>query len=201
MAGLDRTLLPGTGPIGGPRVHFTGGGRKVTRAIGQPTSVMLSHWRTWVEDLDVVPEDFYSAVRTAVVRRQIPDTVFSRVAWPQRDLFPPGHTCLRIVLNEYIFDIRGAQFGGGFFVSWWLGKKRAGVLAWIPGLWRLFKRSTQPIVSQSFDADFMVQEAMRSAVQEAIESVSGNTPPRARVDSGPCDERTDDMAPASPRRL
>lgn len=86
-----------------------------------------SHWHRSFEGLlDVTPKEFYARVEDAVERRQIPDVVRSRVDWHEGGMLSAKREYLRVQRNQYVFDICGAPFGNGFFVSSWAGEFRSG---------------------------------------------------------------------------
>jgi len=92
---------------------------------------VISHWYKLLESLQYSALEFYSAVEKAVADRQIPSTSTSRVDRHEGGVLSARREYLRIERGQYIFDVCGAPFGKGFFVSWWLSERRSpfGVLA------------------------------------------------------------------------
>jgi hypothetical protein len=88
-------------------------------AIPSPAAI-LSHWHTLLENFQTAPLDFYSLVEDAVKRREIPNIEVSRVDWSESGVFSAKREYLRVARGPYVFDICGAPFGTGFFVSSWL---------------------------------------------------------------------------------
>jgi len=87
-------------------------------------SATISHWNHLIENLKASPKDFYVSVERAVRDRKAPEIAISRVDWKESGLFSAEREYLRVSRGKYIFDICGAPFGEGFFVSWWLGEAR-----------------------------------------------------------------------------
>lgn len=106
--------------------------------------------------------EFYSSVESAVERRQIPDGGRSRVDWREGGLLSAKREYLRVRRNEYTFDICGAPFGTGFFVSWWLTEP----LGCLGGIFR--RRTTY----YRIDTALMFQEAVHSGVLEVIDGMT-----------------------------
>ncbi len=84
---------------------------------------ILSHWCKLIENLQTSSLDFYAAIEQAIKRREVPDTTSSRVEYQEGGIFSAKREYLRVERKNLAFDICGAPFGTGFFVSSWLGKE------------------------------------------------------------------------------
>ncbi len=84
--------------------------------------IVFSHWYQLIENLQASPMEFYASVEEGIKRRQLPDAKVSRVDWREGGLFSAQREYLRVGRGRNVFDICGAPFGNGFFVSWWLGE-------------------------------------------------------------------------------
>jgi hypothetical protein len=80
------------------------------------------HWHTHVEGFSTSALDFYELVRTAVMRRKIPDLLISEVEWHESGLGSGKRVYLRVSHENLNFDICAAPFGTGYFFSWWLAR-------------------------------------------------------------------------------
>jgi hypothetical protein len=78
---------------------------------------MLSHWSQHVEGLNQSTQQFYAMVEAAVEKRKIPDVKFSRVDFKEGGIFSSSREYLRIARGDLRYDICGAPYGNGFFVS------------------------------------------------------------------------------------
>lgn len=85
---------------------------------------VISHWSTLVENLQGSPLEFYQSVEAALQRRQIPETKNDRVDYKEAGLLSAKREYLQVGRENLIFDICGAPFGTGFFVSWWLAEPK-----------------------------------------------------------------------------
>ena len=86
---------------------------------------VLSHWCKLFENLQMAPLEFYATIEQAVKRREIPNIEISRVDWSESGIFSARREYLRISRGRHVFDICGAPFGTGFFVSSWLARPQA----------------------------------------------------------------------------
>ncbi len=141
---------------------------------GAPT--VLSHWYQLLEGFqDTTPQTFYAAVETAVEGRQLPDTKRSRVTYAEGGMFSAKREYLRVQRREHLFDICGAPFGNGFFVSWWLGEVPSGLLlifGEIPILGALARSFVRPGSYYLADTAQMFQSAVHSAVLEVVDQMT-----------------------------
>jgi hypothetical protein len=85
---------------------------------------VLSHWSTLIENFQASPLAFFQAVEAAVGRREVPQTQNSRVDIREGGMLSAKREYLHITRERMVFDICGAPFGTGFFVSWWLSEDR-----------------------------------------------------------------------------
>ena len=128
-----------------------------------------------IEGLQASPQEFFAAVEQEIQRRETPDTKFTRIDWREGGLMSAKREYLRVRRKDLAFDVCGAPFGNGFFVSWWLGEVPSGLLAFlasIPGLgifvyWylRIFKTETY----YKYDTASMFQGLVHAAVLSVID--------------------------------
>lgn len=69
--------------------------------------------------------EFYASVEEAIERRGVREATLSRVDWREGGVLTAKREYLRVRRGSHVFDICGAPFGNGFFVSSWLGEVRA----------------------------------------------------------------------------
>lgn len=142
---------------------------------------IISHWYHLIDNAQASSKEFYASVEQYLQKRQVPDVQTSRVDWPEGGPFSPRREYLRVQRKDYIFDVCAAPFGSGFFFSWWLGQAE-GCLAAIGNIavigifvrW-LFK----PLTYYQIDTALMFQEAVRGAVNDAIDQMTSSRGLRA----------------------
>lgn len=138
-------------------------------------SLIISHWYQLIEGLEASPKAFYTSVEEAVGRRQLPKAELHRIDWPEGGLLSPKREYLRVGRGEHTFDVCGAPFGNGFFVSWWLGEIPSGclnLLVSIPIVGGLFERLVRPATYYRIDTALMFQSAVHAAVMEVVDGLT-----------------------------
>lgn len=135
-----------------------------------------------IEGLNASPNEFFDAVEQAVQEKQLEKAKHSRINWKEGGLLSAKREYLRIRRQEYAFDVCGAPFGNGFFVSWWLGEVPSGLLAFlisIPLIGPLIERSARPQTYYRIDTASMFQSLVHSAVLQVIDGMTNNQGVRA----------------------
>jgi len=84
--------------------------------VAEQTEI-LSQWYRHFEGLSQSVDQFYASVEAAVKRRSIPEVKFDRVNLKEGGLLSASREYLRIKRGDLRYDICGAPFGNGFFVS------------------------------------------------------------------------------------
>ena len=142
---------------------------------------VFSHWYFLMEDFNTSALEFYRSVEQALERRGIPDLKYSRIDCQEGGLLSAKREYLRVKRKQFVFDICGAPFGNGFFVSWWLGEIPSGLaaicytLSAIPILGLFFalllRVIVRPLTYYKMDTALMFQESVRTAVVEVIDGL------------------------------
>ncbi|HEY6803865.1 MAG TPA: hypothetical protein VI306_09830 [Pyrinomonadaceae bacterium] len=96
---------------------------------------VLAHWSTLIENFNASPLELYALVEAAVERRNIPGAARSRVDYREGGALSARREYLRVARGKQVYDVCGAPYGTGFFVSSWHTEARArfGWL-WLTGL-------------------------------------------------------------------
>ena len=148
-------------------------------------TLTISHWDKLLENLQLSVQLFYSALEQVLARRQIPQARAFRIVWREGAPFSPRREYLRVVRGEFVFDICGAPFGTGFFVSWWLGESPPGPLSFlsrVPLLGAVRDGLVRPATYYRIDTALMFQAAVHAAVLEVIDTVSADQGVRPPTD-------------------
>ena len=136
--------------------------------------IVTSHWSTMLQGVEHAPLDFYRATKEVVNTKEIESLKYSYVYWKEGGFLSPKRTYLRIRRKQHAFDICGAPFGNGFFVSWWLGELPSFCL-WlftlIPGIGEFVEHSFKPITYYKIDTATMFQTLVHDAVLEVVDSL------------------------------
>lgn len=138
-------------------------------------TMVISHWSTFVEGLSASPKDFYDDVQSALKTKLIPEAKFSRVDWKEGGIFSAKREYLRVRRKKLTFDICGAPFGNGFFISWWLGEMPSffwSIILWIPILGPLMEKWFHTTTYYTVDTASMYQSLVQSAVLEVVDGMT-----------------------------
>lgn len=144
--------------------------------------LLVSHWHHLTEHFDYSPQAFYAGLSQAIAQRRLGNVVASRVVYREGGLFSAKREYLQISLNEHTFEICGAPYGTGFFVSWRLGEIPS--LFWmlvelIPFIGGWLIQVFHPMTYFRIDTALMFQELVRSAVNEVIDEITSDKGIRA----------------------
>jgi hypothetical protein len=132
-----------------------------------------SHWHQSISGLTVDPKEFYERVAEAVDRKQIPGVKISGTYFSEGAIGSAQRLYLRVKRNEYFFDICGAPFADGSFVSWWLAEDAGcmrGCLLAIPVLGWLLLVLIFRETYYKVDSRLMFQGVVHSAVLEVVDA-------------------------------
>jgi len=78
---------------------------------------LLSTWSQHFPGIAADVNRFYASVEAAVKERKVPDVKFTRELFKEGGLFSSSREYLRIRRGDLRYDICGAPFANGFFVS------------------------------------------------------------------------------------
>lgn len=136
--------------------------------------MLISRWSTLIEGLQASPKEFYASVEAAVESRGLPETRRSRVTFRERGMFSAGREYLRVQSGGFVFDICGAPYGNGFFVSWWMGELAgcAGALFRMPVFGSFFSLFLGGDTYYKADTEAMFQASVRQAVNEVVDQIT-----------------------------
>jgi len=140
-----------------------------------PATMIFSHWNTLIEGLAVSPKEFFTSVEQAIETRLVPDTKRSRVDWKEGGIFSSKREYLRVLRKKHAFDICGAPFGNGFFISWWLGEIPSvfwQFMLMIPVAGPIMEKWFRPTTYYNVDTAIMFQNLIHSAVLEVVDSLT-----------------------------
>ncbi len=144
--------------------------------MGNPKNiVIISHWNTMIQGLEHSPLSFFEAVEEAVQSKNVEGTKYSRIDWKEGGVFSAKREYLRIRRQNYVFDICGAPFGNGFFVSSWLGEAPSGCMAllmMIPVLGFWVEKLFRPLTYYKIDTASMFQSLVHNAVLEVVDDIT-----------------------------
>ena len=137
--------------------------------------VVHSHWHQSIAGLPISPTEFYEAVGKAIEKRNVPGVKINGTYFSEGGIGSAQRLYLRAKRNEYYFDICGAPFADGSFVSWWLVEDTGcmrGCLMAIPVLGWLLLVLLFRETYYKVDTRLMFQDAIHSAVLEVVDAMT-----------------------------
>ena len=142
------------------------------------TNPPFSNWHATRQGLDFSSHKFFTLLETAIREKNMKDIKISRIRMAEGGVFSATREYLRVSRKRMVFDICGAPFGNGFFVSWWQADIPSAlmnflynipVVSWITSF---FERAIAPETYYSYDTRIMYQSLVHSAVVEVVDQIS-----------------------------
>jgi hypothetical protein len=134
--------------------------------------VIHSHWHQSISGLSITPTEFYEAVGKAIEARNIPGIRMEGKYYAEGMIGSAQRLYLRARRNEYYFDICGAPFADGSFVSWWLAEDTGclrGCLMALPIIGWLLLVLVYRETYYKVDTRLMFQDVIHSAVLSVVD--------------------------------
>ena len=147
------------------------------------TPIVESHWSQLIEGLEASPMEFYTAVEAAIEQRQVPDAKRSRVNYREGSLLSAKREYLRVRRRKLVFDVCGAPYGNGFFVSYWEGNFPSldEMLREMPFVGE-FVEILRPTTYYKVDTEIMFRTSIHQAVREVVDGMVQTQGLRALTD-------------------
>lgn len=143
---------------------------------------VISHWYYLFEGIHQPTQDFYSRLEVAINERGMKEVRIMRAEIQEGGLLSAKRLYLQVWRKSLIFDVCGAPFGNGFFVSWWLRDPMSSclsVLLRLPIIHYIFELFVRPYTYYKIDTALMFQQSVHSAVLEVLDQMTSQTGIRA----------------------
>lgn len=144
------------------------------------TSIPFSNWHTMIQGLEYSPKDFFAMLEVEIKNKDLKDIKISRVKMSEGGAFSAKREYLRVTRKNLAFDICGAPYGNGFFVSWWLGDLPSGLKAFlyripvVSWLVAVVENVAAPETYYTNDTRMMFQSLIHSAVTKSVDQITNN---------------------------
>lgn len=145
-----------------------------------------SHWNTLLGNFSFSTQEFYHLLKEDLQGQGIKAVVIDRVSLKEGNAFSSKRSYLRVTWKEYQYDICGAPFGKGFFISWWLlFKVSVGqiLIVRIPFIGRWLEQKLYPITYYKVDTASMFMTYAQASVLRVIKAISDKGGVRALSES------------------
>jgi hypothetical protein len=134
-------------------------------------SNIFSHWHRSFEGIQVTPSAFYDSIEAQINEREIPGIKIKRVNCSEGGAMSAKRIYLRVKRKDIMFDICGAPFGKGFFVSWWLGEKPWGLIK-RTGVYLLYVPFVSYLIRGFYEKTYYKIDTMLMYQEQVVASVA-----------------------------
>ncbi|AUP79123.1 hypothetical protein [Flavivirga eckloniae] len=145
-----------------------------------------SKWNTLIDNFEYSPKEFYSRLKTELESHGITKIKIEEVYIKEGGVMSHSRIYLRATWKDYQYDICGAKFGKGFFISWWLLYKDSIVkilISKIPFFGTWLAQKLYPITYFRIDSASMFMTYAQSSVLKVIDDITKNKGVRALTES------------------
>lgn len=134
-----------------------------------------SNWTTLIENLSYSTFDFYNQLEEEFINTGVEGISMKIVKLREGGIFSARREYLRVTWKAYQYDICGAPFGDGFFMSWWLFYKQSIlqiILSRFPFIGGFLSRKLFPITYYKIDTASMFMTFAQSCVMKVVDNIT-----------------------------
>ncbi len=134
-----------------------------------------SRWSQLIDGLDYSSETFYKQLRAELLSHNVKNISTRFVLHKEGSVVSSNRSYLRVSWKGHTYDICGAKFGNGFFVSWWLFQTPTlgEILIYkIPFIGKWLARKLFPVTMYSIDTASMFMAYAQQSVLNVIDDIS-----------------------------
>jgi len=134
-----------------------------------------SNWNILIDDFNFSTTDFYKLLQEEFHRTKIEGLHIEVEYHKEGNAFSRYRKYLRVSWKEYYYDICGAPFAKGFFVSWWLLYKNSVgrlLVSKIPFVGDWLARKAYPVTYYKVDTASMFMTYANNVVQNVIKQIT-----------------------------
>lgn len=141
-----------------------------------------SRWNTLIDNFDYSPKEFYERLKTELESHGVTRMSIKETTHKEGGVMSHSRLYLRVNWKDYEYDICGAKFGNGFFISWWLlYKDSIGkiIISKIPFVGGWIARKLYPVTYYRIDTASMFMSYAQASVLKVIEDITNDKGVRA----------------------
>lgn len=145
-----------------------------------------SRWHTSIDNFEFSPKEFYSRLKTELQSHGISKINIKEVYLKEGGAVSSSRIYLRAHWKNYQYDICSANFGKGFFISWWLLYKDSIwkiIISKIPFVGGWIAQKLFPITYYSIDTASMFMSYAQSSVLKVINDITEDKGTRALTEN------------------
>lgn len=136
-----------------------------------------SRWSTLIDNFEYSPKEFYTLLKSELESHGITKISIREKYLKEGGAMSHSRIYLRATWKDYQYDICGAKFGHGFFISWWLlYKDSIGkiLISKIPFIGSWLARKLYPVTYYRIDTASMFMSYAQSSVLKVIEDITND---------------------------
>jgi hypothetical protein len=141
-----------------------------------------SNWNTLIDDFDYPPKEFYTRLKTELESHGVSNIKIRQVHISVGGIMSHSRIYLRATWKGYQYDICGAKFGNGFFISWWLLYTNSFwkiVISKIPFIGGWIAKKLYPVTYYTVDTASMFMTYAQASVVKVIDDITKDKGVRA----------------------
>lgn len=134
-----------------------------------------SRWNTLMDNFNFSTKEFYKLLKEELENQGIKRIKMEQVSLKEGNAFSSRRSYLRCSWKDYQYDICGAPFGNGFFISWWLLYKNSFgqiLISKIPFVGGWLARKLYPVTYHKIDTASMFMSYAQAAVLKVIDDIT-----------------------------
>ena len=150
--------------------------------FGKQLKTHHSNWNTLIDNFEYSSKEFYQRLAVELKSHGITKIRTEKVHLNEGGVMSSSRLYLRVTWRDYQYDICGAPFGKGFFISWWmLYKSSFGqiLISNIPFIGGWLAKKLYPVTYYRSDTASMFMSYAQQSVLKVIEDITKDTGLRA----------------------
>jgi hypothetical protein len=145
-----------------------------------------SNWNTLIDNFDYSSREFYTQLKEELELHGVTNITIREKNLKEGSILSASRIYLRATWKEYQYDICGANFGNGFFISWWLLYKNSIgkiLISKIPFIGKWLAKKLYPVTYYRIDTASMFMSYAQSSVLKVIEDITNEKGVRALTET------------------
>lgn len=131
----------------------------------------MKHWHHHFADVQLSSKGVYQNIIAEMKKRQLPNVSFFYNKFFEAGIFSTRREFLIIEFKTFSLDVCCAQFGTGYYISWWLGIEEPGLISKIPVINTLVGKNPKYQSYYQIDTATMFQSAAHDAIMTVIDEI------------------------------
>nr|WP_321237456.1 hypothetical protein [uncultured Psychroserpens sp.] len=149
----------------------------ITYLFGNHLKTYHSHWNTLLDNFEYSSKEFYSRLKVELESHGITNITIEEAFIKEGGALSYSRIYLRATWKQYEYNVCGAKFGKGFFISWWLmdlDSVAKRLISKIPFIGTWLNRQFFPVTFYTQDTASMFMTYAQNSVLKVIEEITNN---------------------------